>query len=67
MVSLPGDDRAAKNAGEIRNNLASWGTPIAPDDLLMAARAIVNNFILVTHNTREFEPVSELRREDGEV
>ncbi|WP_315687211.1 type II toxin-antitoxin system VapC family toxin, partial [Limnospira sp. PMC 1234.20] len=48
FVSLPGDDRAAKKAGEIRNNLASLGTPIGPYDLLMAARAMVNHLILVT-------------------
>ncbi|MDT9272962.1 MAG: virulence-associated protein, partial [Limnospira sp. PMC 1234.20] len=36
-------------------------------DLLMAARAMVNHLILVTHNTREFERVSELRIEDWEV
>ncbi|MDT9328632.1 MAG: PIN domain-containing protein [Limnospira sp. PMC 1286.21] len=67
FVSLPGDDRAAKKAGEIRNNLASLGTPIGPYDLLIAAIAIVNHLILVTHNTREFERVSELRIEDWEV
>ncbi|MDT9272870.1 MAG: virulence-associated protein, partial [Limnospira sp. PMC 1234.20] len=48
LVSLPGDDRAAKNAREIPNNLASCRTPIDPDDLLMAARAMVNHLILVT-------------------
>ncbi len=67
FVSLPLDDLAAKKAGEIRSHLAAWGTPIDPYDLLIAAIAIVNNLTLVTHNTREFERVSELRVEDSEV
>ncbi|WP_199317370.1 PIN domain-containing protein [Planktothricoides raciborskii] len=67
FVSLPLDDLAARKAGEIRNNLAALGTPIGPYDLLIAAIAIVNNLTLVTHNTREFDRVSELRVEDWEV
>jgi tRNA(fMet)-specific endonuclease VapC len=67
FVSLPLDDLAATKAGEIRANLAALGTPIGPYDLLIAAIAIVNNLTLVTHNTREFERVSELRVEDWEV
>ena len=67
FVSLSLDDLAARKAGEIRNNLAALGTPIGPYDLLIAAIAIVNNLTLVTHNTREFERVSELRVEDWEV
>lgn len=67
FVSLPLDDLAARKPGEIRNNLAALGTPIAPYDLLIAAIAIVNNLTLVTHNTREFDRVSELRLEDWEV
>ncbi len=67
FVYLPLDDLAAKKAGEIRSNLAALGTPIGPYDLLIAAIAIVNHLTLVTHNTREFERVSELRVEDWEV
>ena len=67
FVSLPLEDLAARKAGEIRNNLAALGTPIGPYDLLIAAIAIVNNLTLVTHNTREFDRVSELRVEDWEV
>ena len=61
------DDLAATKAAEIRANLAALGTPIGPYDLLIAAIAIVNNLTLVTHNTREFERVSELKFEDWEV
>jgi len=47
--------------------LAGLGTPIGLYDLLIAAIAIVNDLILVTHNTREFERVTELKLEDWEV
>jgi tRNA(fMet)-specific endonuclease VapC len=67
FVSLPFDDLAATKAGEIRTNLANLGTPIGFYDLLIASLAIVNNLTLVTHNTREFERVSELMLEDWEV
>jgi len=67
FVSFPLDDAAATKAAEIRANLAALGTPIGPYDLLIAAIAIVNNLTLVTHNTREFERVSELKFQDWEV
>ncbi len=67
FVSLPFDDRAAKVYGKIRAELAAKGTPIGPNDLMIAAIAIVNNVTLVTHNTREFSRVNGLRIEDWEV
>ncbi|HSH01004.1 MAG TPA: type II toxin-antitoxin system VapC family toxin [Anaerolineae bacterium] len=62
--SLPFDDEAAKIAGQIRADLATKGTPIGPNDLLIAAIAMANNVILVTHNTREFGRVVGLQYED---
>ena len=53
--------------GQIRASLASAGTPIGAYDLQIAAIALVNNLILVTHNTREFERVSGLQLEDWEI
>lgn len=43
--------------GRPQARLASAGTPIGTCDLLIAAIALANNLILVTHNTREFERV----------
>ena len=40
------------------------GTPIGSYDLQIAAIALANNLILVTHNTREFERVEGLQLED---
>jgi len=66
FVSLPFDDNAAVIGGQIRADLATKGTPIGPNDLLIAAIALANDVTLVTHNTREFGRVSGLRLEDWE-
>ena len=62
--SLPFDDAAAEIYGRIRADLAARGTPIGPYDLMIAATALSNNLILVTHNTREFARVAGLSLED---
>ena len=62
--SLPFDDAAAEIYGRIRADLAARGTPIGPYDLMIAATALANNLILVTHNTREFARVAGLSLED---
>lgn len=64
FVSLPFDDRAAEEYGKVRSHLASLGTPIGPNDLLIASIALVNRLTLVTHNTREFSRVPGLQLED---
>ncbi len=66
FVSLPFDDQSAQIHGEIRALLSSKGTPIGPYDLQIAAIALANDLILVTHNTREFERVPNLKIEDWE-
>lgn len=66
FVSLPFDDKASEKYGEIRSNLEKAGTPIGPNDLLIASIALANNVILVTHNTREFKRVNGLKTEDWE-
>jgi tRNA(fMet)-specific endonuclease VapC len=60
------DSEAAKIAGRIRADLAASGTPIGPYDVQIAAIAMANNLILVTHNTKEFSRVNELQIEDWE-
>jgi tRNA(fMet)-specific endonuclease VapC len=54
----------AKCAAGIRIKLEKQGTPIGPYDILIAASALTNNSILVTHNTREFERIAGLKIED---
>lgn len=63
---LPLDEQAARVAGQIRAQLAALGTPIGPYDVQIAAIALVNNLILVTHNTGEFSRVNGLQIEDWE-
>ena len=65
--TLPFDELSAKIAGRIRAQLAVLGTPIGPYDFQIAAIALANNLILVTHNTGEFSRVQGLRIEDWEV
>jgi tRNA(fMet)-specific endonuclease VapC len=67
FISLPFDDQSALIYGQIRAQLAASGTPIGPNDLLIASIALANNLILVTHNTREFSRVEGLRLEDWEI
>ena len=66
FVSLPFDDRCALIYGRLRADLANAGTPIGSNDLLIAAIALANDLILVTHNVREFSRVRGLKLEDWE-
>jgi len=63
---LPFDAAAARVYGRIRLALELAGTPVGPMDMLIAAIAIANNVILVTHNTREFSRIPGLQIEDWE-
>lgn len=59
FVSLPFDDPAAETCGIVRAHLGSLGTPIGPNDLMVASIALSNKWILVTHNTSEFSRVPD--------
>jgi len=67
VESLPFEGKAAMHFGKIRAYLAQKGTPIGPYDLQIAAVARAQDLILVTHNTREFARVPDLKIEDWEV
>jgi len=67
FISFPFDDRCALIYGRIRAQLADAGTPIGSNDLLIAAIAVANDLILVTHNLREFSRVPGLKLEDWEI
>jgi tRNA(fMet)-specific endonuclease VapC len=62
--SLSFEDRAAAQYGKVRAYLAKQGTPIGPNDLMIASIALANDLILVTHNTNEFSRVPGLKLED---
>lgn len=67
FISLPFDDQAADIYADIRVQLAATGQMIGPNDLLIAAIALANGCILVTHNTREFSRIAGLQLEDWET
>jgi len=48
----------------IRARLERAGTPIGPNDTIIAAQAIARDLILVTNNEREFRRVPGLRVEN---
>lgn len=66
-ISLAFDDAAARVFGEIRHALMSTGKAIGPFDTMIAAIALANNLVLVTHNTNEFSRVPGLTLEDWEI
>ena len=67
FTSLPFDDSCVHAYGQIRSELEQAGTPIGPNDLMIAAIALTNGLTLVTHNTREFKRVARLSLADWET
>ena len=61
---LPFDDADAVECGMIKRDLEKKGKIIGPMDLLLAAQARAKQFILVTNNTKEFERVEGLKKEN---
>jgi tRNA(fMet)-specific endonuclease VapC len=61
---LPFGAKEANTAAEIRAELERKGTPIGPYDFLIAATALTDNHILVTHNTKQFQRVDDLKLTD---
>ena len=61
---LPLEAPADRHYGQIRQYLATQGTPIGPNDLLIAAQARAHDLTLVTANTKEFSRVPNLRVEN---
>lgn len=61
---LPLEPPTDEHYAEVRHYLARQGTPIGPNDLLIAAHALAADLTLVTANTREFERVPSLRVEN---
>lgn len=54
-------DAMTYDYAEIRKNLEQSGKIIGANDLLIAATAVHENAILVTHNTNEFSRVKGLK------
>ena len=65
--ALPWTADAADQYGEIAANLQQNGQVIGVMDTLIAAHALAEGLILVTHNTRPFERIPGLKLEDWMV
>ena len=58
------DDASADAYSRIRLSLRRMGKPTGEMDMLIAAVALANDAVLVTHNTKHFENVEGLVLED---
>jgi len=67
IAVLPFDEKAAKEYGEIRASLEKIGMPIGGNDLFIAAHCRALNYVLVTHNLKEFSHIENLELEDWTV
>ncbi|MFO1433997.1 MAG: type II toxin-antitoxin system VapC family toxin [Candidatus Competibacteraceae bacterium] len=56
----PWPEEASRHYAHLRAGLERQGKPIGNMDLLIAAHALAENAVLVTHNSREFERVPGL-------
>jgi tRNA(fMet)-specific endonuclease VapC len=61
------DLRAAATYGRVRAQLEAGGTPIGPNDMLIAAHALSRGLTVVTDNTVEFKRVKGLKIENWRV
>jgi tRNA(fMet)-specific endonuclease VapC len=61
---FPFDAPAARVYGSLRATLEGLGEPLAEPDLRIASIALSRALTVVTHNTRHFERVPDLRVED---
>ena len=58
------DLRAAATYGRVRAQLEAGGTPIGPNDMLIAAHALSRGLTVVTDNAAEFRRVKGLKVEN---
>ena len=61
---LPLTEQSATISADIYASLRVAGTPVDDIDLLIAGIALVNNLVLVTHNTKYFGRISQLQLVD---
>jgi tRNA(fMet)-specific endonuclease VapC len=61
---LPLEEPADNHYGELRTYLENQGTPIGPNDMLIASHALSLHLTLVTANTSEFSRVPNLNIEN---
>ena len=62
--SIPFCHRCAVLYAQIRYELETKGEKIGPNDLIIAATAVVHHSTLITHNTREYQRIAQLKLQD---
>ena len=67
LSALPWSVEAADEFGRVKASLRRNGTPVGEFDTQIAAHALADKLILVTHNIRHFEKVPDLKLEDWMV
>ncbi len=61
---VPFDDSATAFYADIRSQTEASGTPVGPNDLIIAATVLSQNGVLVTNNTKEFQRIQDLMVEN---
>ena len=64
LETLPLETPADHHYAAVRNHLTRQGTPIGPNDLLIAAHALANDLTVVTASISEFTRVPGLKVEN---
>jgi tRNA(fMet)-specific endonuclease VapC len=67
LALLPFDDMVVERYATVRVALERQGKPISHPDLQIAAIALANGLVLITHNTAEFSRIAGLTLEDWEA
>jgi tRNA(fMet)-specific endonuclease VapC len=58
------NENAARIYGTIRSELEHSGNIIGANDLVIAATAMAHDAVLITHNTKEFSRIAQLKIDD---
>lgn len=64
---LPMPTEAGRHYGDIRETLHKQGNMIGNNDLWIAAHALATHLTLITHNTKEFSRIKQLKIENWVV
>ena len=64
LAILAVDEPADRYYAQLRTHLERQGTPIGPNDMLIAAQALASDLAVVTANVDEFRRVPDLRVEN---
>jgi tRNA(fMet)-specific endonuclease VapC len=64
LILLPYDAKCAERFGITKDSLKRMGIAVPTADLMIAAVALVHDLTLVTHNTKDFRHIPDLRLVD---